>query len=125
MSKPVFTDQFTLSGRRNRLSYALFMLYMTAFLVFAMTVASYADSSGAWLFATVAGLVTAATGCTLGAQRCRDFGWSGWSVLLCFVPLIGWVFALALLVVPGTAGPNRFGPDPLAEGEGERTAAAA
>jgi uncharacterized membrane protein YhaH (DUF805 family) len=48
----------------------------------------------------------------LAAQRCRDCGWSGWCVLVALIPIVGFLFALALCVIPGTAGPNRFGPDP-------------
>jgi uncharacterized membrane protein YhaH (DUF805 family) len=46
-------------------------------------------------------------------QRCRDFGWSGWAVLIMLVPVVGILFYLALFFIPGTHGPNRYGPDPL------------
>ena len=49
----------------------------------------------------------------VGAPRCRDFGWTGWAMLLTLIPYLGWIYALAILFIPGTAGENRYGPDPL------------
>lgn len=46
-------------------------------------------------------------------QRCRDFGWTGWAVLTLAIPLINFLFGLALILVPGDRGDNRYGPDPL------------
>lgn len=41
----------------------------------------------------------------------------GWWLLLVFVPLLGWIVGLLLLIecgfLKGTSGTNRFGPDPL------------
>lgn len=49
----------------------------------------------------------------VSAKRQHDFDFSGWWALIHFVPAVG---SLLLLVVdgtvPGTPGPNRFGPPP-------------
>jgi uncharacterized membrane protein YhaH (DUF805 family) len=49
-------------------------------------------------------------------RRCHDQDMSGWWVLFNFVPCVG---AVGMLVVcgflPGTPGPNRFGPDSTAK----------
>jgi uncharacterized membrane protein YhaH (DUF805 family) len=52
-------------------------------------------------------------------RRLHDRGWSGWWLLgfylLSWVPVLGLILSIGLIVVmclPGTAGPNRFGPDP-------------
>ena len=58
-------------------------------------------------------LLATVIGISLGIRRCHDNDWSGWLVLLSFVPLVNIVFGLLLLFKPGTPGPNRFGPDPL------------
>ncbi len=47
----------------------------------------------------------------VSVRRFHDAGKSGWLVLLLFVPVLN-LFALALLCLPGTGGPNRFGPVP-------------
>lgn len=51
----------------------------------------------------------------VSAKRWHDRNRSGWWVLVLFVPLIGWLWALIDNgFVRGTAGANRFGDDPLA-----------
>lgn len=46
-------------------------------------------------------------------SRFHDIGWSGWAVLLMFVPLVGVVAFLLLLVVPGQKRPNLYGEPPI------------
>ena len=50
----------------------------------------------------------------LGIRRCHDVNHSGWLILLLFIPVIGNIFSLYLLCAKGTAGPNSYGEDPLA-----------
>lgn len=50
--------------------------------------------------------------CLVIAQRCRDFGWTGWAALIIAVPVINVFFLIALFFIPGTDGTNRYGPDP-------------
>ena len=51
----------------------------------------------------------------VSAKRQHDFNFSGWWALIHFVPGVGSLLLLAVDgSVPGTHGPNRFGPDPLA-----------
>ena len=53
------------------------------------------------------------------ARRLHDQDQSGWLVLLCVVPWLGWLILLALMCVEGTGGPNRFGPNPRQARGGE------
>ena len=50
----------------------------------------------------------------VSVKRQHDFGFSAWWALIHFIPGVG---SLVLLVVdgsvPGTPGPNRYGPAPL------------
>lgn len=48
-------------------------------------------------------------GFVLTIQRCHDFDASGWFCLLNIVPVMGFIFYLYLLFMPGTQGQNRFG----------------
>ena len=51
----------------------------------------------------------------LYAKRWHDRDKSGWWSLIGLVPIIGGIWMLVELgFLPGTEGPNRFGPDPLA-----------
>ena len=126
MGKSVFDDLFTASGRRNRQSYILYCLASAAaftvvsFIVAFIIQAAYARpdgmSVGGQLTLTsllIAFLVWAVSSLMVGAQRCRDVGWTGWAILFTAVPFFGLVFAFALWFIPGNQGENRFGPDPL------------
>ncbi|MEN0107040.1 MAG: DUF805 domain-containing protein, partial [Pseudomonas sp.] len=57
-------------------------------------------------------------GVFIGAKRLHDIGWSAWLWLLLLVPAVGSVFAIIMLVVPGTPGPNRYGPPPPPNSKG-------
>jgi hypothetical protein len=35
-------------------------------------------------------------------------------LLITLIPYVGWLFSIAIMFVPGTQGPNRYGLDPLA-----------
>ncbi|MBO9710195.1 MAG: DUF805 domain-containing protein [Caulobacter sp.] len=45
-------------------------------------------------------------------RRLHDTNRSAWWLLIAFIPLIGIVVLLVFYVLPGTVGPNKFGPDP-------------
>lgn len=49
---------------------------------------------------------------TLQIRRFHDQDRSGWFVLLNFLPYVGWAIVLAFMLVDGTPGDNRFGPNP-------------
>lgn len=117
MSKPVFEDIVKLSGRRNRKSYFLYSIVVTLVLAVVWGVALLSSTGdGGWSGIVVALLVSlpiAISGWAVAAQRCRDFGWTGWAVLITLIPYIGWIFGLVILFIPGNQGSNRYGPDPL------------
>lgn len=50
----------------------------------------------------------------VGVRRLHDSNRSGWWLLIGIVPLVGWLILLIWLCRRGDAGPNRFGPNPLA-----------
>jgi len=65
------------------------------------------------------GLATLIPSIAVGVRRLHDRDMSGWWYLGLFVgmiiPLVNFIAAIAFLVLmllPGTPGPNRFGPDP-------------
>jgi uncharacterized membrane protein YhaH (DUF805 family) len=45
-------------------------------------------------------------------RRLHDIGWSGWLVLLNFVPFANIVILLILLFKEGQPGANQYGPNP-------------
>jgi uncharacterized membrane protein YhaH (DUF805 family) len=46
-------------------------------------------------------------------SRFHDVGWSGWFVLLMFVPLLNLIIFLLLVLVPGQKTGNKYGDPPL------------
>ena len=46
-------------------------------------------------------------------RRFHDQDKSGWFMLLALIPFIGSIVVLVFMCLPGTSGPNRFGPDPM------------
>ena len=120
MSKPVLSDLFTFSGRRNRQSYILLMLaQLTAFFIIGcvafvgvVIVDDGFDIMG-WsiILSCVPALVaTAVSSWAAGSQRVRDTGHSGAWILLTLLPYVGWVVALGICFLPGTKGANEYGP---------------
>ena len=45
-------------------------------------------------------------------RRFHDRDMSGWFVLLNFIPYVGGLIVFVFMLLEGTRGPNRFGPDP-------------
>ncbi len=49
----------------------------------------------------------------VAVRRVHDTNASGWFVLIWYVPYIGSLVSLVWACLPGTAGENNYGPDPL------------
>ena len=54
---------------------------------------------------------------SLYVRRLHDLDHGSLMVLLAFIPLISFFFAVYLMFFRGTIGPNSYGPDPLADGQ--------
>jgi uncharacterized membrane protein YhaH (DUF805 family) len=52
-------------------------------------------------------------------RRFHDQDKSGWLVLLNLIPYLGGLIVFVFMFLEGTAGPNRFGPDPKAGERGD------
>ena len=97
---------FAVSGRIGRARYiaygfgiyALF-LFVSGLIAGALGQPGIAVMMAAWIALAVIGMM-------LTIQRCHDFNMSGWLSLLIIVPIVNLMF----LFIPGTDGPNRFGP---------------
>lgn len=77
------------------------------------------QTAGIGPFTIVALLLVVLGGLAGQVKRWHDRDKSGWWVLIAFVPVIGPIWAVVELgFLPGTEGPNRFGPDPLGRAGG-------
>ena len=81
--------------------------YPAAFVleIFSFTIGSTALS----LLIDLVILAIGLSGLSLAVRRLHDSDKSGWMLLLDFIPFIGWIVVLILLVLPGTPNQNRFG----------------
>ncbi|MDG9926081.1 MULTISPECIES: DUF805 domain-containing protein [unclassified Pseudomonas] len=106
---------FTTDGRIGRVRYlgwsmALMLLGLLAYGIAMGAMAISPVLGGILMIPVLIGAVVVSV--MIGVQRLHDIGWSGWLWLLNFVPLVGSVFAILMLVIPGTQGANRYGPPP-------------
>jgi uncharacterized membrane protein YhaH (DUF805 family) len=63
----------------------------------------------------IANLVLVIPSVAIGVRRLHDIDRSGWWYLI-VLTIIGVVLLIYWACQPGTAGPNRFGPDPMGQG---------
>ena len=101
---------FAVSGRIGRLRYIAYGVLMYAALFLAsgilVTVLSAVSPTLAGLVALLPWLAIIVLGFMLTIQRCHDFDTTGWLSILSLVPLVNLIFWF----IPGTDGPNRYGP---------------
>lgn len=98
------------SGRAQRSAYWWWVL----FVIVVDIVASLIDATiGAQIIATIASLALLLPSIAVGVRRLHDLDRTGWWLLIGLVPLVGFIVLIIFFVQQGTAGANRFGPDPL------------
>jgi len=104
---------FSSRGRIGRLRYLSYSLvgYILFSIVVGVIVAVFARSLNSTIVALLPLMIAIpyfVFFTLLSIQRSHDMGWTGWTVLLCLIPLVSlvWVFN------PGTQGTNRFGAPP-------------
>ena len=133
MSLPASEYWFSFSVRRNRKSFLL-ATAMTIGVGAALIGALFFFSPGkkvGFILLALFGLPLLLVSYNLTAQRLRDFNVTGWLALL-WLPInflqnenaelssaLHLAFWIVLVFVPGTAGENRYGPNPLEGGRNE------
>ena len=64
------------------------------------------------IFSTIVSLGLFLPSLAVAMRRQHDTDRSGWWILIALVPLIGAIILIVMMCQRGTAGPNRFGPEP-------------
>jgi uncharacterized membrane protein YhaH (DUF805 family) len=112
-------------GRSRRMEYWMFTLgiVIVEIVLFALFAAlgAFRTGDGApspmmWpmlIIFGIFGLAIIVPALAVQVRRFHDQDKSGWFVLLGFIPYVGGLIVLVFMCLPGTSGPNRFGPDPL------------
>ena len=134
------------TGRSRRMEYWMFTLLNVIIVTVLMIVAlgaggaaslvqsDAADPSaglaalfgGTGLLILIYGLAVLIPSIAVTVRRLHDRDMSGWwylgAIIGGMIPFVGFLISIAFLVLlalPGTPGPNRFGPDPKGAGEAE------
>jgi uncharacterized membrane protein YhaH (DUF805 family) len=78
-----------------------------------------AMGAGFWIIIALIGIFALALlvpTIAVQVRRLHDQNLSGWLVLIGYIPIVNYIGGIVLLVfmcLPGTKGPNKYGPDPL------------
>jgi len=111
---------FSFKGRISRADYWVICLGTTVGVLVPILLLSRAASSLGQTLSTFGilaiWLIGMVVGISASVRRFHDRDKSGWWYLICVVPVIGSVWLLIENgFLKGTVGPNRYGPNPLAE----------
>ena len=117
---------FSWEGRLNRKPYILrclalgliltvvyILLMVIAFTTAAAQVGNGIPTMGAFSATYILYLPFIISGYLLAIRRLHDLDLSAFFILLSFVPVVSFFFALYLIFKKGTEGSNAYGPDPL------------
>ena len=117
---------FSWEGRLNRKAYILrclaLGLALTAVYILLMAIAfgtaaaqmgNGIPTMGAFSASYIFCLPFIISGYLLAIRRLHDLDLSAFFILLSFVPIVSFFFALYIIFKKGTEGPNSYGPDPL------------
>lgn len=99
---------FVFEGRASRSEYWWFQLIVSP----SYFISEVLDNEISFFFLGIT-LLTLIPAISVGVRRLHDTNRSGFFLLISFIPFIGGLILLFLLIPVGTKGKNRFGPDPL------------
>ena len=104
------------SGRAQRNEYWLFtLLYMIALIIATaidIGTGTYDPTAGMGAATIILLLAFFIPALAVSFRRLHDTDRSAWWLLITLVPLVGGIILLVFLCLDGTAGENRFGPNP-------------
>ncbi len=109
-----FSKYVVFNGRSSRSEYWWWFLFVIIGLVVVAVVDGIVGTLPLLLILWVLALFL--PGLAVEIRRLHDLNKSGWWVLISFIPLVGWIGSIILIiwfVGRGTEGSNRFGEDPL------------
>ena len=99
---------FVFEGRASRSEYWWFQLIVSP----SYFISEVLDNEISFFFLGIT-LFTLIPAISAGVRRLHDTNRSGFFILISFIPFIGGLVLLFLLIPEGTRGKNKFGPDPL------------
>ena len=119
--KVVRDNYANFKGRARRKEYWMFVLINTLITIplylIALYLMSQQDSFVGMIVYLIYGLAIFIPSLAVIVRRLHDIGKSGWWMLISFIPIIGGIWLLVLLVTEGDKGNNQYGSDPKGSGE--------
>ncbi len=104
-----FHNYATFSGRAVRSEFWYWQLFEVLVAIVAVVIdAVLGTASMIYGLSTLALLLP---GFAVSVRRLHDSSKNGWNLLWFFVPVLGWLYLLYLVVRRGTPGPNNYGPE--------------
>jgi uncharacterized membrane protein YhaH (DUF805 family) len=114
--RSVFGKYVTISGRAARSEYWWWFLFVFLSNGVLGLIDRALFGAEAQVLVAIFSLAVLLPSICVAGRRLHDRDMSAWWLLIGLVPLIGFLVLLYFYVMPGTPGPNRFGPDPLGGG---------
>lgn len=108
--KSCLENYVTFSGRARRAEYWYWVLFT---FVTGVILGIVDGILGVEVLGTLFSLATLLPGIAVAVRRMHDTDRSGWWVLINIIPIVGWIIFIIWAATKGTAGDNRFGPDPV------------
>ncbi len=105
------------SGRARRKEYWMFILFNIIFSSIAMLI-DYVlglNVMGSGPIAMIYSLAILIPSIAVVVRRLHDINKSGAWILIVFIPIVGAIWLLVLLIKAGDMGDNQYGPDPKIE----------
>ena len=118
---------FSFSGRIGRMRYLAYSFGLSFLVMFAVTFLtafmSAAGGDGILGMISMAVMIVAYVAVVLlsigfARRRFNDLDRSGWWLLTFLIPVVNLLVSIYLLFFPGSDGPNKFGPAPVANSVG-------
>ncbi len=111
-----FRRYFEFHGRSSRSEYWYFALFnimiMIALGVMSSIIEEYFNLHSFFLINSVYFLAILIPSLAVAVRRMHDIGKSGWWLLVYFIPLVGGISLLVLLVIDSEYGRNKYGENP-------------
>jgi uncharacterized membrane protein YhaH (DUF805 family) len=102
------------TGRARRKEYWMFVLFNIIFAVIAGILDSILGIAklGIGPICMLYILAMFIPSLSVGVRRLHDVGKSGWMMLIAFIPIIGAIWLLVLMLLNSQIGENQYGPNP-------------
>jgi uncharacterized membrane protein YhaH (DUF805 family) len=103
------------SGRARRKEYWMFFLFNIIFAIIASIldgIIGTRGEGGVGMIHALYSLFVLVPSLAVTVRRLHDTDKSGWWIFIVLIPVIGAIWLLILMMIEGTTGENKYGPNP-------------